>query len=1562
MGKKVLVVLTALEHDDESLPEIAGATVSPRSPLPPAPHTRTDTDGRPQHSHRRVHAPPRAPGGRRPRPPAQPAVLAHVLVVWARAGSGEWVERACESAIVCVCDAPNSQHHPFSKQGWRHPPLKLEDVPRLPPRLTTAGALPAFQAAWAARAEKADRKPGIALAGALLSVDVVAAVAVVLLQVTQSAFSVAVPLLLKPIITHLQSATAVSAHTAYVCAGLLFVLPLLGALAFTHSSRAAAGIQVRVKTALTAAVYAKAGHLSPSARRRADTDVGRLVQLCASDVATIAQFAYPFASQLISAPLLLITALGLLVGQMGPSALIGVAVMVVSSPFSGACVKRITAARRSMLQHTDVRVRLVGQLIQGIRVLKLYGWTAAQADQVAAARAAELGALRSAVPFRVGMQTLLFAAPVVAAVASFAAFGAVAPNRFTPAVVFSSLALFALMRLPLVLLPFAAVEAGNAAVSARRIGAFLMLPERDAGATEALPEGATGIEFFNASFFWPPSFDEAEEGDKQTEKEDGGASKPDDPPPTDAVDAVAVTLETKPSLPAPLSSVRASTRYGADPPSELASLAPPGTYWLSDIDGVRVGPGELVAIVGRVGAGKSSLLAAALGNMERAAGSVRVGGSIAYAAQQPWIANATLKENVLSFGAGGAGDKAGGAAIDEDAYAVALHAACLEPDLAVLPGGDATEIGERGVTLSGGQKARVALARAYYADADVYVFDDVLSAVDVHVGAALVTRLICALKARGKAILMATNQLAPLAHAAHIVYLENGRIAAVDESVDALRARCPGFAALVADHETSMAAAADATAGPTVDPDPPPSPGRPDDKDDIAFLRARLGDALLPRPTRVDDADTAAPLSPTDSDAAAPLKRVPTAVLTQQSRMEQLHDAVGGGGGGGASTEVPPLERTERYATEADASSRPPAPPRGRLFGVKLAVVLGGRRAKKVTGSAVEMTASKKDGDDTATTTKPSTLVAAETRASGAVAAAVYAFYASAYGRAAFAALFCLWAAEQSARVLTNWWLSRWTAAEAIASTGGPPVDRNLKLSVYFGLSAAFVCITGTRAASNLLSALRASFKIHTASLTAVARAPVSFFDATPAGRILNRFSKDLDDIDQLIPQSINDAGNTAMTLFAALVFESIVQPYFLAGAIPILIAYYFICRFFRATYVELQRNDAVSRSPIFAHLTESVSGQDTLRAAAAQPAYAAASAALVDANNRAYYAVRTADMWLSLRLECVSASLVCLVAVVAISTRGRLSPSLAALALSEACDMTGFLKYFVVFWAQLESRFNAVERLRELARLPSEAPLVTLADATLPAGWPVHGAVVFDNVWLTYRQGLDPALRGVSFSVPAGAKVGICGRTGSGKSSLVVALYRLTEPSRGRVLVDSIDVSTLGLSVLRTRLATIPQDPVLFAGSVRQNLDPYNQHDDAALWSALDVVALKSLVSEAPLGLSERIVEGGENWSVGQRQLLCVARAVLRSATLVVCDEATSSVDAEADALIQKALRTAFADATVLTVAHRVATILDSSSVLVMDGGRAGEYGPVGELLAREGGLFRALVEGAGR
>jgi ABC-type multidrug transport system fused ATPase/permease subunit len=306
------------------------------------------------------------------------------------------------------------------------------------------------------------------------------------------------------------------------------------------------------------------------------------------------------------------------------------------------------------------------------------------------------------------------------------------------------------------------------------------------------------------------------------------------------------------------------------------------------------------------------------------------------------------------------------------------------------------------------------------------------------------------------------------------------------------------------------------------------------------------------------------------------------------------------------------------------------------------------------------------------------------------------------------------------------------------------------------------------------------------------------------------------------------------------------------------------------------------------------------------------------------------------------------------------------------------------------EARFNSVERLRALADLPSEASPSAEPGREPPADWPAQGAVVFEDVVLRYRPDLNPALRGVSvggtqtgrggngavsrppapdprplsffqFSVAPREKVGIVGRTGSGKSSLIVALFRLTEVASGRILIDGVDLATVGLLDVRSRVAVVPQSPTLFSGTLRFNLDPYDRATDAAVWAALDVVGCRAAVAESPLGLYDRVTEGGDNFSVGFRQLLCVARAILRSPRVLIADEATASVDGETDAAVQKALRTSFKDATVLTVAHRIGTVLDSDKVLVMDAGRVAEYGAVPDLMATPGGLFRALVDGSG-
>jgi len=1558
-----------------------------------------------------------------------------------------------------------------------------------------AAAAPSDPASRAASKEAAAAaalvagKSGRPLLGALWQLNGNRLLGSLALQLLQSGIQFAGPLLLKVIVTYLQtpaSATAPAAvGRAYGAAGAMFASPLLGALAFNHASRLAATAQVRVRAQLTAGVYRKALRLSPRSRTR--VEVGRVVNLMSSDVGTLAQFCFPFFNQLVSAPIMLLVALALLWAQIRWGTFIGLAILLASSPASGRFVRKITQLRRAMLTHTDARVRLTNQLLSGIRVLKLYAWEAAQEGAVLEARSAELGRLRAAVPYRVGMQTLLFASPVLAAVASFAAYGSAAPREFTAPRVFAAIALFSLMRFPLILLPFTLVEAGNAAVSARRLSQFLSMEEREGGDGRGLDppdwEGGLGVQIKGGQFYWPEGGAPvgggvapggppggggasgpgdrrkgggtgAKKGSKTaTSTDDGGGSvaidlfKAGPPGPhapggdDNATTAPPPDSPRKAHAPGSLAATRASaasTRGGAGEPPGFDPLTAggPAAYWLRDID-LELKPGELVCVVGRVGSGKSSLLAAALGEMSRAVDDEsstptptthRLGGRVAFVAQQAWIANSTLKENILF-----------GRAFDPDRWEATLDACCLRPDLASLAAGAETEIGEKGINLSGGQKQRVAVARAMYAGADVYVLDDPLSAVDVHVGATMFGDAIAGAMKSGEggghgggAVLLATNQLQYLSRpeTSRVIYLENGRIGA-QGTFEAVRAASPGLRALLEDFESRAAAqAAQASAardGSGEGGRASRTPSLDLSGTDLAALRAASRGASLDL-SAVRRASLEAPRggagpppppSPLSSAAAARrarFTRVPTVAIEREARLEGLADAAAGGRGavGSRAAGLPRLESAfarTGVVVSADGEvgggghrpTRVPAPPTStRAFSAGLGSLFA-RAPPRATASAPpprpsppsddsaadEGAAAAKGGGgdtpegdgDSPQKNKNAAITVAEDRETGAVGAAVYAFYASRYGWPRVAAMAALWAGEQSSRVLTNWWLARWTAAEAGALRAGTPSPRTAYLGGYLGLSLAFVVLACVRAAVNLLSALRASRVIHAEALAAVVRSPVSFFDATPIGRALNRFSKDTDDMDYLLPQSLSEFGNCLAQLAATLIFISVVQPWFLAGVVPLMAAYFLAQRFYRRSYVELQRTDATTRSPVYAHFSETLTDVDTLRAYGRAGEASGRSAALVDANHRAFFALKSADQWLSLRLEVVGAGLVTLTAVLAIAGKGKLSPSLAALALSESLDVVGFLKYAVMSGAMFEARANAVERLRAYAHLPAEAAVESAPGAAPPPDWPTAGALTFRDVVLRYRPGLDPALRGVSFALPPGCRAGVVGRTGSGKSSLIVALFRLVEPCGGRITVDGLDLSRLGLRDVRGRIAAIPQDPALFSGTVRSNLDPYGRHADADLWAALGTVGLRAIVAEAgaaegvsdaggaaraaasntPVrsGLDARVSEGGDNWSVGQRQLLCVARAVLRRPRLAVCDEATASVDGETDAAIQGALRAAFAGATTLTVAHRLNTILDSDRVLVMEGGRVAEDGTVPDLLRRVGGVFRGMVEG---
>ena len=484
---------------------------------------------------------------------------------------------------------------------------------------------------------------------------------------------------------------------------------------------------------------------------------------------------------------------------------------------------------------------------------------------------------------------------------------------------------------------------------------------------------------------------------------------------------------------------------------------------------------------------------------------------------------------------------------------------------------------------------------------------------------------------------------------------------------------------------------------------------------------------------------------------------------------------------------------------------------------------------------------------------------------------------------------------------------------------------------------------------------------MHRQLLDKVMRLPMSFFDSTPSGRIVNRFSKDTETLDSLLPLSLMQTFACLFQILASFVIISIASQWFIVGLCGILPAYYLVQRYYIPACIELQRLESITRSPIYSSIAEAVPGVATIRAYRAGAGFSVAMDAQIFLNSQAQLTQRMAAEWLNVRLRLIGTTIASLAALLVIL--GAVSPSLAGLTLTYAVSVTAFLEQGTAQASDAEGKMNSVERMKEYESQPEERAYDTPPEvaATLPAGWPRSGSLSVEKLRLRYRPSLPPVLKDVSFSVAAGQKVGIVGRTGSGKSSLLMALFRIVEAESGRILFDGVDTATLGLGQLRSNMAMLPQDPFCYAGTIRTNLDPFDEHGDEALWTALDRVGLKAFVSASPLGLAMDVTDGGGNLSQGQRQLMCMARALLRRCPILCLDEATASVDLDSDALIQRTVRECFKDVTVLTIAHRLHTIIDSDLVLVLDAGEVAECGKPAELLANTAGLFSKLVDGTG-
>ncbi|GLJ53349.1 hypothetical protein SUGI_1137540 [Cryptomeria japonica] len=551
--------------------------------------------------------------------------------------------------------------------------------------------------------------------------------------------------------------------------------------------------------------------------------------------------------------------------------------------------------------------------------------------------------------------------------------------------------------------------------------------------------------------------------------------------------------------------------------------------------------------------------------------------------------------------------------------------------------------------------------------------------------------------------------------------------------------------------------------------------------------------------------------------------------------------------------------------------------------------------------------------------------------------------------------LFSCYVTSEVLRASRSTWLSVWT--DQTATKHHRP---RFYIIVYACISFGQVMVTLVNSFWLILSSLYAARRLHNSMLTSILRAPMSFFHTNPIGRIINRFAKDLGDIDRNVAVTSNMFLSQIFQLLSAFVLIGIVSTISLWAIMPLLIIFYAAYLYYQSTSREIKRLDSISRSPVYAQFGEALNGLVAIRAYKAYDRMAKINGKAMDNNIRFTLVNMSSNRWLGIRLQSLGGLMIWLTATFAVLQNQRADSAafapLMGLLLSYTLNISSLLTNTLRLASQAENSFNAVERVGTYVDLPSEAPLI-IENNRPPPGWPSSGIIEFKNVVMRYRQNLPPVLRGISFRIMSTEKVGIVGRTGAGKSSMFNSLFRIVELESGKIFIDECDVSNYGLTDLRKALGIIPQSPVLFSGTVRFNLDPFGEHNDADLWEALERAYLKDVIRRNSLGLDAEVSEAGENFSMGQRQLLSLARALLRRSKILVLDEATAAVDVGTDALIQKTIREDFTSCTMLVIAHRINTIIDCDRILVLDAGQVLEFDTPKNLLSDEDSAFTKMV-----
>ncbi|SCU90689.1 LAMI_0E03202g1_1 [Lachancea mirantina] len=1202
------------------------------------------------------------------------------------------------------------------------------------------------------------------------------------------------------------------------------VMMLINGVAFSHFLHNSQLTGVQVRTVLTKAILTKSMRLSGSSRHRFPN--GKITSIMSTDLSRLER-AVVYQPLLGSFFVAVAICVVLLIINLGPIALVGIGIFIVATCLSAYAFKRMISVRKKTNLFTDVRVTLMREVLNNMKMIKFYAWEDAYEISVHEQRSKEIVKTRSMQFTRNFVTALAVCLANIASMVTFLALYKVKNHGRTPANVFSSLSLFQVLSIQMFFIPMALSTAVDGYIALNRSQELLDAAEENCDIEKGFrpcDDKNLALKVVNCSFEWRnvkaeevrPSAEGKPEGQNQ-EWKTKELSEPEEE--------------------------SAHIRNGTMSDTEDESFK--GFHNLN----FEIGKGELIIITGPIGTGKSSLLSALAGFMRKIEGDVFKSGSLLLCGY-PWIQNATVRDNIIF-----------GSPYDEAKFKEVIRVCSLQADLDMLPAHDKTEIGERGITLSGGQKARINLARSVYKSVDTYLFDDVLSAVDARVGKHIMDECMLG-RLREKTIILATHQLSLIDRASRVIFL------GTDGSFDIgtfteLKKRNTGFNKLMEFASKSS----------------------DKEKDELDSTQASG-----------DDVSTA--------------------------------------------------EELERFRDD--------------------------ERQREMVASRLKKELSKRSyesgGEDKEAAGR---LMAREERAVNSIDFDVYKNYISAgIGNKGFVCLpfyLILLTVSTFSLLFSSVWLSFWTEDKFKRQAG-----------FYIGMYVFFVffnyfCTTGQFTLLCYLG-LTASKMLNLKAVKRILHTSMSFIDTTPIGRVLNRFTKDTDTLDTDLTESVRLFLYQTANITGVVIMCIIYLPWF-AIAVPFLIIIFaLVANHYQSSSREIKRLEAIQRSHVFNNFNEVLSGIDTIRAYRGQDRFLMKNDYLTNKMNEAGYLVVAVQRWVSIAINMIAMAFALIVALLCVTRQFHISPSSVGVLLTYVLQLPGLLNTLMRAMTQGENDMNSAERMISYATaLPLEANY-RKPEMTPVEPWPSQGEIVFNDVSLAYRRGLPLVLKNVSIDIGGGEKVGICGRTGAGKSTIMTALYRICELHSGSITIDGVDISKIGLFDLRSKLSIIPQDPVLFKGSIRRNLDPFNERTDEQLWNALvrsgavDASEIEEMKAES-LGtsgahanvnkfhLSQEVEDDGSNFSLGERQLLALARALVRQSKIIILDEATSSVDYETDAKIQTKIVQEFSSCTILCVAHRLNTILDYDRILVLEQGSVAEF-DTPKALFRAGGIFTEMCQ----